>query len=135
MHVNKVSYLKVKKKYLKFLKSQEVLSEPFRDKIGQLKNYYFPICKMIHKTYLSNKKTKIIGLAGGQGSGKSTISNILKIIKLNKIIKSVKKIEIFPKYVFRYAKIIIKKVDLKKTKYLNTAIIENECISNLYRDI
>ena len=80
MHVNKVSYLKVKKKYLKFLKSQEVLSEPFRDKIGQLKNYYFPICKMIHKTYLSNKKTKIIGLAGGQGSGKSTISNILKII-------------------------------------------------------
>ena len=27
-----------------------------------------------------NKKTKVIGLTGGQGSGKSTISNILKII-------------------------------------------------------
>jgi D-glycerate 3-kinase len=35
---------------------------------------------MINETYLKNKKTKIIGLTGGQGSGKSTISNILKII-------------------------------------------------------
>ena len=35
---------------------------------------------MIYKNYIKNKKTKIIGLTGGQGSGKSTISNILKII-------------------------------------------------------
>ena len=28
---------KVKKKYLQFIKSQEVLSEPFRDKLGQIK--------------------------------------------------------------------------------------------------
>ena len=33
---------KVKKKYLKFLKSQEILSEPFRDKIGQLNSFYIP---------------------------------------------------------------------------------------------
>ena len=39
------NYQKVKK-YLKFLKSQEVLSEPFRDKIGQLNNFYLPISKM-----------------------------------------------------------------------------------------
>jgi len=80
MHLNKLSYQKVKNKYLKFLKSQEILSEPFRDKIGQLNNFYLPISQMIYKNYLKNKKTQVIGLAGGQGSGKSTISNILKII-------------------------------------------------------
>ena len=73
-------YQKVKRKYLKFLSSQEVMSEPFRDKLGQLNKFYFPICKMIRSEYLKKKKTKIIGLTGGQGTGKSTISNILKII-------------------------------------------------------
>ena len=80
MHLNRPSYQKVKRKYLKFLKSGEVLSEPFRDKISQLNNLDIPISQMIFKNYLKNKKTQIIGLAGGQGSGKSTISNILKII-------------------------------------------------------
>ena len=74
------NYQKVKKKYLKFLSSQEVMSEPFRDKQKQLKRFYIPISKMIKDEYLEKKKTKVIGLAGGQGTGKSTISNILKII-------------------------------------------------------
>jgi len=74
------SYDKLKYKYLKFIKSQEVISEPFRDKIGQLNNFFLPISKMINTNYLKQKKTQIIGLSGGQGSGKSTISNILKII-------------------------------------------------------
>ena len=56
------------------------MSEPFRDKIGQLNKFYLPISKMINDEYLKDKKTKVIGLCGGQGSGKSTISNILKII-------------------------------------------------------
>lgn len=80
MDISKQRYKKLKEKYLKFLKSQEVLSEPFRDKIGQLNNFYLPICKKINKKYFKSRKTKIIGLAGGQGTGKSTISNILKII-------------------------------------------------------
>ncbi len=80
MEDNNFNYQKVKKKYLKFLSMQEVMSEPFRDKIGQLNKFYFPISKMIKDEYKKKKKTKVIGLTGGQGTGKSTISNILKII-------------------------------------------------------
>ena len=74
------NYQKVKEKYYKFLSSQEVMSEPFRDKLGQLNKFYLPISKMISEEYHRKKRTKIIGLTGGQGTGKSTISNILKII-------------------------------------------------------
>ena len=80
MRFNNLSYQRIKKKYLSFLKSQEVLSEPFRDKFGQLNNFFLPISKNIYKLYCKDRKTKIIGLTGGQGSGKSTISHILKII-------------------------------------------------------
>ena len=73
-------FSKAKEKYLKFIKSQEVAGEPFKDKLGQLNNYYIPISEMIYKNYSKNKRTSIIGLSGGQGTGKSTISNILKII-------------------------------------------------------
>ena len=69
----------VKKKYLKFVKAQEVLSEPFRDKLGQLKNFYMPIGKAIFENY-KKKNPIVIGLSGGQGSGKSTISKIIKIV-------------------------------------------------------
>ena len=74
------NFQKVKKRYLKFLSSQEVMSEPFRDKLGQLNKFYLPISKMIKEDYFKKKRTKLIGLTGGQGTGKSTIANILKII-------------------------------------------------------
>ena len=80
MYKSKLRYHLIKKKYLSFLRSQEVLSEPFRGKINQLNNFFLPISKKIHHYHIKNKKTQIIGLTGGQGSGKSTISQILKII-------------------------------------------------------
>ena len=94
MRNSKARFHCIKKKYLKFLKSQEVVSEPFRDKLGQLKNFFLPISEKIYRNYLNNKKTKIIGLTGGQGSGKSTISQILKIVlkegfNLNTVIFSI----------------------------------------------
>ena len=80
MKYKMTNFSKVREKYLQFIESQEVLGEPFRDKLGQLNNFYLPISEMINKRYLKNKKTKIIGLAGGQGSGKSTIAQLLKIV-------------------------------------------------------
>ena len=79
MFLNNFLEQNVKKKYLRFIKTQEILSEPFRDKIGQLNNFYIPISKIIYK-YNKTKKPLLVGLSGGQGSGKSTISSILKII-------------------------------------------------------
>ena len=70
----------LEKKYLNFLATQEVQSEPFHDKLGQLKFYYLPICKKIYQDFQQSKKIKIIGLTGGQGAGKSTITQIIKII-------------------------------------------------------
>ena len=69
-----------KKKYLKFVKKQESIGEKFRDKQKQLKYFYLPFCRKLFKLYKVKKRPLIIGLSGGQGSGKSTISQILKII-------------------------------------------------------
>ena len=74
-----LNYKRLKTKYLKFLKSQEALSEPFRNKLNQLNKFYIPISEVISK-YRKKNNTVIIGLSGGQGSGKSTISNLIKII-------------------------------------------------------
>jgi len=67
-------------KYLKFLATQEVHNEPFQDKLGQLNKFYLPMCKKIFLDYKKNKKIRIIGLSGGQGAGKSTITQIIKLI-------------------------------------------------------
>ena len=38
------------------------------------------MCEKIHQDYVKNKRIKIIGLTGGQGAGKSTITQILRLI-------------------------------------------------------
>ena len=70
---------KVKKDCIKFIKSQETVTEKFKAKEKMIKFFLIPICFWIAKK-VNNKKPYFIGLAGGQGTGKTTISSILKII-------------------------------------------------------
>ena len=69
-----------KSDYLKYLKKQEVTGKPIVDKLGKLNNFYLPLSEWIYSIYNKDRKTKIIGISGGQGAGKSTITGILKLI-------------------------------------------------------
>ena len=72
-------FSKVKKDCLKFISSQETKKDKFKNKDKMIKNFLIPASQWISKK-INKKKTLIIGLAGGQGSGKTTISSILSII-------------------------------------------------------
>ena len=79
-------FLKVKKDYLKFLKREKIINKSKITNINNLKKNYIPISFWIEKKYKEKGKTLFLGLSGGQGSGKTTITGILKII-LNKFFK------------------------------------------------
>ena len=70
----------IKSDYLNFLKKREVAGKPIVDKIGKLNKFYLPLSKWLYSVYKKDKKIKIVGLSGGQGAGKSTITGILKFI-------------------------------------------------------
>ena len=72
-------FSKVKKNCFKFISTQETKKDKFKNKDRMIKFFLIPICFWISKR-VSKKKTLIIGLAGGQGSGKTTISTILALI-------------------------------------------------------
>jgi len=72
-------FKKIKKDCFKFIKTQETSSEKFSNKEIMLKSYLIPVCFWIFKK-ANKKKPFFIGLAGGQGTGKTTISTIIKII-------------------------------------------------------
>ena len=99
---------KVKKDCLKFIKSQETKKEKFKNKERMLKLFLVPICFWIaNKT--KNKKPFFVGLAGGQGTGKTTTSSIIKII-LEKYFKlNVFKISIDDFYKTRKERILLSK--------------------------
>jgi len=84
---------KVKKDCFKFISSQETKKDKFKNKEKMIKSFLIPASQWISKK-ASKKNTLIIGLAGGQGSGKTTISSILSIIlkkyfKINTFIISI----------------------------------------------
>jgi len=70
---------KVKKDCLRFISSQETKKDKFKNKDKMIKSFLIPVSFWITKR--ANKKIPLmIGLAGGQGSGKTTISSILTLI-------------------------------------------------------
>ena len=72
-------FSKVKKDCFKFISSQETKKDKFKNKDRMIKSFLIPISFWISKRVIK-KKPLIIGLAGGQGSGKTTISSILSLI-------------------------------------------------------
>ena len=70
---------KVKNDCYKFIKTQEISSDKFKKKDKMLKAFLIPISFWIAKK-TNRKKPLIVGLTGGQGTGKTTISSILMII-------------------------------------------------------
>ena len=72
-------YNKVKFDCFKFISSQETKIEKFKNKNRMIKSFLIPLSFWISKK-IDKKKPLIIGLSGGQGSGKTTISSILTLI-------------------------------------------------------
>jgi len=72
-------FTKVKKDCLKFIKSQETKDDKFKNKERMIKSFLIPLCFWISKK-ADKKKPYIAGLAGGQGTGKTTTSSLIKII-------------------------------------------------------
>ncbi|MDA9725608.1 uridine kinase [Candidatus Pelagibacter sp.] len=79
MKLSEECFKKVKKDCFKFIKSQETSTEKFGNKDKMLKSFLIPVSFWIAKK-TDNKKPYFVGLAGGQGTGKTTISSIIKII-------------------------------------------------------
>ena len=72
-------FAKVKTASFKYISSQETVREKFKKKDLMIRSFLIPICFWISKK-AKKKGPLIVGLAGGQGSGKTTISSILSLI-------------------------------------------------------
>jgi len=86
-------YKKVSKDCFKFIKSQETPKDKFKNKEKTIRSFLVPISFWI-ASKASKKNPYIVGLAGGQGAGKTTITSIISIIlrkyfKLNVFVISI----------------------------------------------
>ena len=72
-------YIKTKSNCFKFIFSQETKEDKFKNKERMLKKFLIPFCFWI-KSKVNKKKPFILGLAGGQGTGKTTMTSIVTII-------------------------------------------------------
>ena len=104
-------FQKVKKKCFNFISAQETKKEKFKNKAEMIKNFLIPICSWIFKRKPKNK-TYIIGLAGGQGTGKTTISSLIKLI-----LSCYFKLNVFKVSIDDFYKTRKERLKLSKTKH------------------
>ena len=104
-------YAKVKKNCFKYIKSQETNTNKFKNKDRMLKSYLIPLCFRIAK---KNNKIKplIVGFAGGQGTGKTTITSLISLI-----LKKYFKLNVFKISIDDFYKTRNERKILSKTKH------------------
>ena len=104
-------FLKVKTDCFRFISSQETKNEKFKNKDRMVRSFLIPVCFWIAKK--TNKKVPlIIGLAGGQGTGKTTITSIITII-----LKKYFKLDVFKISIDDFYKTIKQRTLLSKNKH------------------
>jgi len=101
-------FRKVKKDCLKFIKSQETKADKFKNKERMIKSFLIPLCFWINEK-ANKKKPYFVGLAGGQGTGKTTTSSLIKIILTKYFKMKVFKISIDDFYKTRKERISLSK--------------------------
>mgnify|MGYP000493710939 CR=1 FL=1 len=116
----KECFEKVRKDCVKYIQSQETKKEKFKNKDQMIKSHIIPLCFWINKKR-KNKKTLLVGLAGGQGTGKTTISTLLRLVLIKYFKLQVFKISIDDFYKTRKERIL-----LSKKKY--DAVVAIGCI-------
>jgi len=99
---------KVRKDCVKYIQSQETKKEKFKNKDQMIKSHIIPLCFWINKKR-KNKKTLLVGLAGGQGTGKTTISTLLRLVLTKYFKLQVFKISIDDFYKTRKERIALSK--------------------------
>ena len=99
---------KVKKDCLKFIKSQETKTDKFKNKERMIRSFLIPLCFWISKK-VDKKRPYFVGLAGGQGTGKTTISSLIKIILIKYFKLKVFRISIDDFYKMRRERISLSK--------------------------
>ena len=99
---------KVRKDCVKYIQSQETKKEKFKNKDQMIKYHIIPLCFWINKKR-KNKKTLLVGLAGGQGTGKTTISTLLRLVLIKYFKLRVFKISIDDFYKTRKERILLSK--------------------------
>ena len=99
---------KVKKDCLNFIRSQETKADKFKNKERMIKSFLIPLCFWISKK-ANKKKPYFVGLAGGQGTGKTTISSLIRIILIKYFKLNVFRISIDDFYKTRKERISLSK--------------------------
>ena len=99
---------RVKKDCLRFIRSQETKTDKFKNKERMIKSFLIPLCFRISKK-ANQKRPYLVGLAGGQGTGKTTTSSLLQIILTKYFEMKVFKISIDDFYKTRKERIILSK--------------------------
>ena len=101
----------VRKDCVKYIKFQETKTEKFKNKNRMIKAFLIPLCYWI-KNKTNNRKPLLIGLSGGQGSGKTTISSVVSLI-----LKKYFKLKVFKVSIDDFYKTRKERISLSKIKH------------------